>query len=129
MTLKEMLAKKQAAVAGVQIPVAKPGGMVLKRDPEGDDEHALPATTAREERRLGFQEAGERIPMVHPSDGMDAGWAKLAHALDVELSVVIGPGPKDEAWLAVVPEGLGLNPPLLITKLPLVILPGTFNPF
>jgi hypothetical protein len=37
--------------------------------------------------------------------------------------------PKDEAWLAVVPEGLGLNPPLLIMKLPLVILPGTFNPF
>ena len=119
MTLKEMLAKKQAAAAG----------LVLKRDPAGDDGYALPATTAREERRLGFAESGERIPMVHPADGMDAGWAKLAHSLDVELSVVIGPGPKDEAWLAVVPDGLGLNPPMLIMKLPLVILPGTFDPY
>jgi hypothetical protein len=129
MTLAEKLAAKRAAAAGEQSPAPKAGGLTIKPDPAGDDEYALPKTTAREERRLAFQEPGERIPMRHPSDGIDAGWAKAAHALDVELAVVIGPGPKDEAWLAVVPDGPGKNPPLLIMKLPLVILPGTFEPF
>lgn len=87
-------------------------------------------------RRLASQEEGEPIPLKHDGDaGVDAGWKKLAHSLETELCIVIGPGPKDEAWLAVSPKDEKLpnfkspNPPLLICRLPLLILPGTFEPF
>lgn len=126
MTLAEKLAAKRA---GANPPPAASGGIVLKPSPNGYDEYALPATTARDDRRLASQEPGERIPMRHFSDGIDVAWAKAAHSLECELGVVIGPGPKDEAWLAVVPEGPGKNSPLLLMRLKLCILPGTFEPF
>jgi hypothetical protein len=132
MTLAEKLAAKRAAAAGGQSPAAQPSSLTIKRDPNGDDEYAMPAKDEEVGRRLAaVEESGEVIPMRHGEAAGDPGWRKACHRVEADLCVVIGPGPKDEAWLALAPGGRfdAVNPPLLLHRLPLVILPGSFEPF
>jgi hypothetical protein len=153
MTLAEKLAAKRAAAAGVacvwcgqpsnngsydskpccmtcyESGKANRAGITIKPDASStDDEYRDPPSGELMGRRLAAQEdSGERIPLRH--DG-DAGWRKACHAVDSQLCIVIGPGPKDEAWIGIAPTGdVQLHPPLLLHRLPLVILPGSFDPF
>lgn len=131
MTLAEKLAAKKAAAAASSSLAAK-GGMIIQRDDSARDEYALPPKGEEVGRRLAaVEESGEIIPMRHGEAAGDPGWRKACHRIDADLCVVIGPGPKDEAWLALAPGGRfeAVNPPLLLHRLPLVILPGTFVPF
>lgn len=125
MTLAEKLAAKKAAAKSAGLMVAGSGKA---------EEVAIPPPPFGEQtgRRLAAtEESGEIIPMRHGDAAGDAGWRKAAHSLETELCVVIGPGPKDEAWLAIAPVGTLSEgkPPLLLHRLRLVILPGTFEPF
>ena len=116
MTLKEKMAAK-AAQSGSTVVSARPA-------PPDPEPGGIAATTLGKGRRLGFAEEGEFIPMNHAAD---PGWRKLAHTLETELCIVIGPGCKDEAFIGVLPTNG--TAPLLIHKLKLVILPGSFEPF
>ena len=131
MTLAEKLAAKKAAAAASSSPAAA-GGMVIQRDASASDEYALPPKGEEMGRRLAaVEESGEIIPMRHGEAAGDAGWRQACHRVEADLCIVIGPGPKDEAWLALAPGGRfeEVNPPLLLHRLPLVILPGSFQPF
>lgn len=123
MTLAEKLAAKRAGQCD---------GVKVKPDPNGDDEYALPKKLEVVGRRVASQdESGEIIPMKHGDEAGDDGWRKACHGLASDLCIVIGPGPKDEAWLALAPEGpvTMKNPPMLLHPLKLLILPGSFDPF
>jgi len=122
MTLKERMAAKKAAA---EAPPSK--GLVLASAEPPMSSEGLAATSMAKGRQLAYVDEGEHLPMLHEADGLSPGWSRLCHHYETELCIVIGPGIKDEAWLGIKAENQVL--PLLIHKLPLVILPGSFSPY
>ena len=122
MTLAEKLAAKKAA-AGVTV---RPDATAPRDDLPAKGE-GLAATTMASGRQIGYTGEGEHIPMLHEREGLAADWSRLCHSYETDWCIVLGPGHKDEAWLGVRAKDQAV--PLLVCKLPLVMLPGAMEPF
>ena len=126
MTFRDKIAAAKAAQTSALPAAAKPPGLVLTGsvtpEPAG-----LAGTSMVQGRQLGYPDEGEHVPLKFESDGVDLRWSRLAHTFETDLCVVRHDDNPESAWLAI--RAKGQDGPLLIHKLPLVILDHDEPPF